>query len=263
MKKIISLLIAACFCTILYAQDKSDVNSNFHRMNITSNTPVLTKKPDKNILIEGNPSFRTWVLDSLSKELTCGIWEGTPGKWKFENSHWEYCRILSGVSIITEDNGNSFSVKAGDSFILKPGFSGTWEVVETTQKDFVAVNANENEERIPEVNKEGIVKAIEYYIEGGRKGDSKITAKAFSKDATMSWFENGHLQSVPIQALYDIVDNDGASSASYKLMEYSIEQNIATARIQSQFGYQKYVDMFTLVKDGDNWKIVSKVYFPL
>jgi len=28
-------------------------------------------------------------------------------------------------------------VKAGDSFVLRPGFRGTWEVVETTRKDFV------------------------------------------------------------------------------------------------------------------------------
>lgn len=30
--------------------------------------------------------------------------------------------------------------------------------------------------------------------------------------------------------------------------------------IDSQFGEAKYTDMFALVKDGDDWKIVSKVY---
>ncbi|WP_176763536.1 nuclear transport factor 2 family protein [Pedobacter antarcticus] len=31
-------------------------------------------------------------------------------------------------------------------------------------------------------------------------------------------------------------------------------------RIESQFGPDKYADMFTLVKDGNNWKIISKIY---
>ena len=37
----------------------------------------------------------------------------------------------------------------------------------------------------------GIVAAIDLYIEGGRKGDSKITRKAFAPNATMSWSDNG------------------------------------------------------------------------
>ena len=106
----------------------------------------------------------------------------------------------------------------------------------------------------------GIVKTIEYYVEGGRKGDSKITEKAFTDNATMSWSENGQIRTVPVKVLYDIVDKSGASTASYKLLDCNIEQNIAIVKIQSQFGPQKYIDMFTLIKDIDNWKIVSKIY---
>jgi uncharacterized cupin superfamily protein len=28
-------------------------------------------------------------------------------------------------------------VRAGDSFVIRPGFRGTWEVLETTLKDYV------------------------------------------------------------------------------------------------------------------------------
>lgn len=105
-----------------------------------------------------------------------------------------------------------------------------------------------------------IIKTIEYYVEGGRKGDSKITKKAFTNNATMSWSESGQIRTVPIKVLYDIVDKSGASTASYKLLDCNIEQNIAIVKIQSQFGPQEYIDMFTLIKDIDNWKIVSKIY---
>ena len=40
--------------------------------------------------------------------------------------------------MITEDGGTPREVKAGDSFILRAGFTGTWSVIETTRKDYVA-----------------------------------------------------------------------------------------------------------------------------
>lgn len=142
MSKLISILFTVfLYSSTLYTQNKSTEKSYFHKMNVDKIASVITEEPGKDVLIKGNPQFKTWILDSLSNEVTSGIWESTPGKWKFANLHWEYCRILSGVSIISEDNGNRFTVKAGDSFILEPGFSGTWEVIETTRKDFVAVSS--------------------------------------------------------------------------------------------------------------------------
>jgi len=46
--------------------------------------------------------------------------------------------------------------------------------------------------RKPEVP-EGVVKAIKYYIEGGRQASSEIAKKGFAEAATMSWYENGKL----------------------------------------------------------------------
>lgn len=114
----------------------------------------------------------------------------------------------------------------------------------------------------PNLEMAGIVKAIEYYIDGGRKGDSQIARKGFAENATMSWSENGKLKSVPIQELYDLYDQpqkpDGG--VSYKISSCSVAEDVAIVRIESQFGYNEFSDMFTLVKDGDGWKIISKVY---
>lgn len=93
--------------------------------------------PPKEDLISGNPTNKSWSLDEPSEDLGCGIWESTPGKWHFENAHWEYCHILEGVSIITEDSGHAHLVKAGEGFVLRAGFKGTWEVIETTKKEYV------------------------------------------------------------------------------------------------------------------------------
>ena len=94
--------------------------------------------PSKDSVIFGNPRFKSWTVDEAEGGVSSGIWESTPGKWRFENDHWEFCRILSGVSIVTEDGGEAHTVRAGDSFILRAGFKGTWEVIDTTRKDYVA-----------------------------------------------------------------------------------------------------------------------------
>lgn len=91
--------------------------------------------PDR--VLSGNPRFRSWETDAQPGGLYAGVWEGTPGKWRVDYSEWEYFRLLSGVSILTEDGAAPRRLSAGDSLVLRPGFKGVWEVVETTRKEYV------------------------------------------------------------------------------------------------------------------------------
>lgn len=93
--------------------------------------------PNPDRIIAGDPQFRTWNCDESDSGIYAGIWEATPGKWRIAYDEWEYCHILSGRSIIAEDGGNERHIQAGDSFVLRPGFRGTWEVIETTRKEYV------------------------------------------------------------------------------------------------------------------------------
>lgn len=97
---------------------------------------VETARPAPDKVIAGDPVHRTWNAEERDG-LYCGIWESTPGKWRISYDEWEYCRILAGRSIITGADGAEYPLGRGDSFILRPGFSGTWEVLETTRKDYV------------------------------------------------------------------------------------------------------------------------------
>ena len=91
--------------------------------------------PDR--LISGSPEFRTWNFEEAPGGLYAGVWESTPGKWRIFYEEWEYFHILSGHSIVTEDGGEPVHLSAGDGMLLRPGFAGTWEVLETTRKDYV------------------------------------------------------------------------------------------------------------------------------
>ncbi|MGP4803831.1 cupin domain-containing protein [Agrobacterium cavarae] len=91
--------------------------------------------PDR--LMAGDPKFTSWNLEEAEGGLYAGIWQATPGKWRVEYDEWEYFNILEGHSILTVDGGEPIHLKAGDRQIIRPGFKGTWEVVETTRKDYV------------------------------------------------------------------------------------------------------------------------------
>ena len=89
-------------------------------------------------VVEGAPEARAWMMERhAGGSVTSGIWEATPGTWRVAYDKWEFCSILSGVSILTEDGGVPRTVKAGDTFVIRPGFTGLWQVVETTRKTFV------------------------------------------------------------------------------------------------------------------------------
>ena len=105
-----------------------------------------------------------------------------------------------------------------------------------------------------------IEKTIELYIEGSRQGDSSISAQAFAEGATLSGIHDGEFMLVPIQVLYDLVDKKGSQEVSYKIVSCNIEKDIVIVRLDAQFGTHKYTDMFTMVKDVDQWQIISKVY---
>ena len=108
---------------------------------------------------------------------------------------------------------------------------------------------------------EGINKALEAYIEAAIKGDSKIAEPVFTDNATISHIENDSLISLPIKALFDYYNSDVCPQpASYTITACNVSNDVAIVAIDSDFGGTKFDDMFSMVKDGKDWKIVSKVF---
>jgi uncharacterized protein len=108
---------------------------HFLRLDPAAVTPE-TSAPAPEKLIAGNPVFTSWDIEDAGG-LFAGIWQSTPGKWRVAYDEWEYCHILEGHSILTEEGGAAQHLRAGDGIVIRPGFRGTWEVVETTRKEYV------------------------------------------------------------------------------------------------------------------------------
>jgi uncharacterized protein len=98
-------------------------------------TPEV-ERPDPAKVIAGDPVHTTWNMEEADG-LYCGMWQSTPGTWQVAYAEWEYVYIHAGISILTDEAGQAVTLRAGDRYIIRPGFAGTWEVVETTLKDYV------------------------------------------------------------------------------------------------------------------------------
>jgi uncharacterized cupin superfamily protein len=93
-------------------------------------------RPNADVVIAGDPVHTNWSIEERGG-LYCGIWQSTAGAWAVSYSEWEYVYILQGYSVLTDEKGTATHLRAGDRFVIRPGFRGTWTVIETTIKDYV------------------------------------------------------------------------------------------------------------------------------
>src|ERR1700733_9570037 len=75
-------------------------------------------------LLQGNPRQTVWMhYTDRSGRFMAGIWHSERGRWKILYTEQEYCRMLEGVSVITDQAGAQITVRAGDELVIPAGFS--------------------------------------------------------------------------------------------------------------------------------------------
>jgi uncharacterized cupin superfamily protein len=93
--------------------------------------------PDK--VIDGDPRFTSWTLDSTAPNTFAGYWAATPGAWRVAYDEWEYCTLVEGHAVVVEDGHAPVDLRPGDHFIFRPGYQGQWRVMEPVLKTFVVI----------------------------------------------------------------------------------------------------------------------------
>ena len=98
--------------------------------------------PSTGLRRSGLDDLRTWEQDSSRADsVKTGVWEATPGENRsIKGETFEYCHILSGVVELTEEGKEPRIFRAGDSFVMKPGYVGVWKTIETVRKIYVVVS---------------------------------------------------------------------------------------------------------------------------
>jgi uncharacterized protein len=108
----------------------------------TSPAETSVSKPPQERVLSGDPQHtaRNYFSDATG-QLFCGIWESTPGRWRVAYTENEFCHITQGKVVIESQDGDRWSFKAGDSFVIPAGFSGVWDVIEPLTKLYVIFEA--------------------------------------------------------------------------------------------------------------------------
>jgi hypothetical protein len=77
-------------------------------------------------------------FSDASGQLSAGVWECSPCTLRLDGySVDEYCHILTGRVVLTDEDGKRQSFGPGQSFVVPKGFRGTWHMPTTTRKYYV------------------------------------------------------------------------------------------------------------------------------
>lgn len=105
--------------------------------------PVLGRAPGEvapiapERLVEGAPITETRLDYERDGKIYAGEWSASVGAWRVAYDEWEFCHVLEGACELTPDGGEPQSFRAGDSFVIEPGFTGLWRVLAPMKKRFV------------------------------------------------------------------------------------------------------------------------------
>lgn len=88
-------------------------------------------------ITEGSPRTVTALDYQRGDKLFAGEWRASAGAWRVSYEEWEFCHVLEGVCELETNDGETRRFRAGDSFVIEPGFAGVWRVIEPMRKRFV------------------------------------------------------------------------------------------------------------------------------
>jgi hypothetical protein len=116
--------------------------------------------------------------------------------------------------------------------------------------------------------RDAVMKAMQSYIDGVKRGDSNVMRPGFHENATIFGHYPGGVMSNPIQALFDWIDQNGPSpNLKTELTKIEVVESIAVVHLEVRdlsgavAGTSvRMSDIFTLLRTDEGWKITHKAF---
>src|SRR5262245_20333229 len=114
---------------------------------------------------------------------------------------------------------------------------------------------------------DGILKAMQAYIDGSKQGKSELMRSAFHPAASFFGYAGGQL-ATGTPFLFDWIDKNGpAADIQPRVASVDILDSIAVVRLEVAGWSGKLAgsgvrmsDLFTLLKTPEGWKIIQKAF---
>jgi hypothetical protein len=110
---------------------------------------------------------------------------------------------------------------------------------------------------------EAIRHAVQFYIDGHATGQRQVMEQAFHSSARLQSISNGEVAIRPIEQYLSGLRGQPASDESErkrKIGSIDYHGTAAIARVELDYPSVTFVDYMQLLKVGDEWKIVNKIY---
>jgi hypothetical protein len=110
---------------------------------------------------------------------------------------------------------------------------------------------------------EGVKACVNNYLDGILRGDTARLNRAFHPTAMLRTINSsGQLQDMPVRRFIGSTPAGGiqGKGGSTKMLSYSYIGVSALATVELQFADFKYVDLLSMLKFGNDWRIVSRVF---
>lgn len=110
---------------------------------------------------------------------------------------------------------------------------------------------------------EAIINTMKTYTEGFRTGDTTIFNDVFTKDAVMYGYWNGHFVEGSIENLHTSVKHAGAAPniiSHVSILDKTTTTAVVRNEVEANATGDNFTEFHSLIKEGDDWKIVSKVF---
>lgn len=110
------------------------------QFSMCSTDPV--QKDIADLIVSGEPVQTAWPhFVGNNETFRSGVWQSTAGVFRGPmTDQIEFCHIIEGEARIVTGDGQEFTVKAGDGFVMDNGLQPVWHVDNFVKKHFVIVS---------------------------------------------------------------------------------------------------------------------------
>ena len=110
-------------------------------------------------------------------------------------------------------------------------------------------------------DEQGIIQAVNDYLEGGTNGNVEQFKSAFVKEAIQrSIGKNGEVIGMSVENLSSKIKPGQVMSRETRIVSWNYAGIAATATTETIYPTSKIIDLLNLLKIDGEWKIVSRVY---
>ena len=107
---------------------------------------------------------------------------------------------------------------------------------------------------------------LQTYIESMNKSDSEMVRAAFHENAKITGYLHGELLQLSTEDFAGFVSsqqpspNENGTNVEFEVLNIEIENSIAHVKIRDVYLGITFLDILSLLKDGEEWKIYNKLF---